>query len=67
MCTTPQRCVVVFLKYLEVYVWVGVRAPNENQSHYRPLQAARKNFVKPFEPIKQGLFCYFYFQKPLFL
>jgi len=33
-----------------------MRAPNENQSHYRPPQAARFFFVKPFEPIKQGVF-----------
>jgi len=44
-----------------------MRAPDENQSHYRPLQAARKNFVKPFEPIKQGVFEHFYFKKPLVL
>ena len=27
---------------------VGARAPNENQSHYRPHQAARIFFVKAF-------------------
>jgi len=46
---------------------VGARAPNENQSHYRPHQAARIFLSRRFEPIKQGFFCYFYFQKPLFL
>jgi hypothetical protein len=31
--TLAPTCLLVLL---EVYVWVGARAANENESHYRP-------------------------------